>query len=168
MIRINPEKIAIRKKIISLIRKKKTTREIAYLLDIGKSTVSYWKLRNEKTNSLNDLPKSGHPAYLTKVQLEELKLHFLDYAPERYGGESLGWTTKMAIDFVKINYGVKYSMRRMQELFHKFGLNRITPRSEAYLGSKLARNAFRDQFKKNLNRSIWIASSLISTKQPLD
>lgn len=74
----------------------------------------------------------------------------------------------MAIDFVKKKYGVAYSMRRMQELFHKFGLNRITPRSEAYLGSKLARNAFREQFKKNLNRSIWIASSLISMKRHLD
>ena len=39
-------------------------------------------------------------------------------------------------------------MRYMQKLFHKFGLNLITPRSEAYNGSKLARDAYRDEFKK--------------------
>jgi len=165
---MSSEKIAIRKKMISLIKKKKSVREIAYLLDVGKSTVSYWKIRFEKSGSLADLPKSGHPSYLTKDQLKELKTQLLDYAPERYGGESLGWTTKMAIDFVKERYGVIYSMRRMQELFHKFGLNLITPRSEAYSGSKLARNTFRDEFKKNSKMNIWIAPSLILTKQPLD
>lgn len=165
---MNPEKLAIRKKILSLLEKKKSTREIAYILDISKSTVSYWKIRYEKTKSLKDLPKSGHPTYLTNEQLIELKEHLLDYAPERYGGESLGWTTKMAIDFVKNKYGVEYSMRRMQELFHKFGLNLITPRSEAHSGSKLARNVFRDEFKKNSKMNIWIAPSLILTKQLSD
>lgn len=153
---------------ISLIKKKKSVREIAYLLDVGKSTVSYWKIRYEKTGSFEDLPKSGHPAFLTKADLKDLKKHLLDYAPERYGGESLGWTTKMAIDFVKNKFKVTYSMRRMQELFHKFGLNLITPRSEAYSGSKLARNVFRDEFKKNSKMNIWIAPSLISMKQPSD
>ncbi len=89
----------------------------------------------------------------------------IDFAPKRYGGESLGWTTKTAIDFIKDKYGVKYSMRRMQELFHKFNLNLITPRSEYYSGSLLARNAFRSEFKKNSNQNIWIAKSLILTKQ---
>ncbi len=165
---LNSEKIAIRKKIISLLKKKKSHREIAYLLDIGKSTVSYWKIRYEKTGSLEDLPKSGHPCLLTNSQIKDLKNNLLNYAPERYGGKSLGWTTKMAIDFVNKKYDVKYSMRRMQELFRKFGLSLITPRSEAYRGSKLARNSFRDEFKKNSKMNIWIAPSLISTKQRLD
>ena len=162
------KKIVIREKIISLLKKKKSQREIAYLLDISKSSVSYWKIRYEKTNSLEDLPKSGHPSKLTKEQQEDLKMHLLNYAPKRYGGESLGWTTKMAIQFVKEKYNVKYSERRMQEIFHIFGLNLITPRSEAYKGSKLARNSFREEFKKKSKMNIWIAPSLISMKQHLD
>ncbi len=168
MTHLKSEKIAIRKKMISLIKKKKSVREIAYLLDVGKSTVSYWKIRYEKTNSLVDLPKSGHPSFLTIEQMKELKTNLLDYAPKRYGGESIGWTTKMAIKFVKEKYAITYSMRRMQELFRKFGLSLITPRSEAYSGSKLARNSFREEFKKNFKENIWIAPSLISMKQHSD
>jgi len=165
---MNKEKLQLRKTIIKLHKKCKSQPQISYLLDVPQTTVSFWIRRYKKTGTLENLPKNGHPSYLPQEQLDELKTYMLDYAPERYGGESLGWTTKMAIDFVKRKYDVVYSMRRMQELFHKFGLSQITPRSEAYLGSKLARNAFRDQFKKNLNQSIWIASSLISMRQPSD
>ncbi len=154
--------------ILSLNKKGKSTREIAYLLDISKSKAAFWVKRIKETKSFNDKPKSGHPTKLSKKQLDELKLNLLDYAPERYGGESLGWTTKMAINYVKNKYNVEYSMRRMQELFHKFGLNLITPRSEAYKGSKLARNSYREEFKKNFKKNIWIAPSLISMKQPSD
>jgi len=165
---MNKEKVQLRKTIIKLHKKGKSQPQISYLLDVAQTTVSFWIRRYKKTESFEDLPKSGHPSFLTKDQLKELKEHLLDYAPKRYGGESLGWTTKMAIDFVKDKFGVTYSMRRMQELFHKFGLNLITPRSEAYLGSKLARNSFRDEFKKNFKCNIWIAPSLISTKQHSD
>ena len=157
--------LAIRKKIISLHKKGKSTRDIAYLLDLSKSKTAFWVKRYKDTNSLDNNPRSGKPSKLTKKQLTEVKNHLLDYAPERYGGESIGWTTKMAIKFIKDKFGVTYSVRRMQELFRKFGLSLITPRSEAYSGSKLARNSFREEFKKNFKENIWIAPSLISMKQ---
>ena len=158
------EKIIIRKKIISLLNKNKSTRDIAYLLDVGKSSVSYWKIRFEETGSLDDLPKSGSPGKLDKKNLALVKEHLLGYAPKRYGGESLGWTTKIAIDFVYKKFGVKYSMRRMQELFRKFGLSLITPRSDYFKSSLLARNSFRDEFKKNSKMNIWLHPSLLLTK----
>jgi len=161
-------KIAIRKTIIKLHKKGKSQLQIAYLLDIPQTTISFWIRRYKKTGSFENKPKPGHPWNLTPNQLKEIKNDLLGYAPERYGGESLGWTTKMAIDYVKDKFNVEYSMRRMQELFHKFGLNLITPRSEAYKGSKLARNAYREEFKKNFKKNIWIAPSLISMKQHLD
>ena len=157
--------LAIRKKIISLHKKGKSTRDIAYLLDLSKSKTAFWAKRYKDTNNLDNNPRSGKPPKLTREQLAEVKNHLLDYAPERYGGESIGWTTKMAIKFIKDEFGVIYSIRRMQELFRKFGLSLITPRSEHYNGSKLARNSFREEFKKNFNQNIWIAPSLISMKQ---
>jgi transposase len=158
---MNKEKIQIRKTIIKLHQKGKSQLEISGLLDIPQTTISFWIRRYKEKGSLENLSKSGRPAYLTKDQLYELKKHLLNYAPERYGGESLGWTTKTAIDFIKNKYNVKYSMRRMQELFHKFGLSLITPRSEAYKGSKLARDSYRDEFKKKAKMNIWVPKSSI-------
>jgi transposase len=162
------DKVQIRKTIIKLHKKGKKQTEISYLLDIPQSTISYWIIRYKETKKLTDKPRSGKPPKLSKPQLAEVKKELLDYPPKRFGGESVGWTTKMAIKFIKDRYNVKYSIRRMQELFHKFGLNLITPRSEYYCGSKLARNTFRDEFKKNLKQNMWISSSLISTRHRSD
>lgn len=162
---MNSEKIAIRKKIISLYKKKKSVREIGYLLDIGKSTAAYWIKRHKETSNLEDKPRSGKPSRLSKNQQNKLKNALLDFPPLRYGGESVGWTTKMAIDFVKKEFGVNYGMRQMQKLFHKFGLNLITPRSEYKKSSYAARTVYRMDFKKNSKMNIWIAPSLISINQ---
>lgn len=155
------EKLQLRKTIIKLHKKGKKQTEISYLLDTPQSTVSYWIIRYKKTKSLEDKPRPGKPPKLTKKQFAEIKEDLHNYAPERYGGESVGWTTKTAIQFIKDKYGAVFSMRRMQELFHKFGLNLITPRSEHYKASKLARDSFREEFKKNFKKNIWIAPSLI-------
>lgn len=160
----SPEKIAIRKKIISLYNKKKSTRDIAYLLDISKSTAAFWVKRYKDTNSLEDKKGRGRKGFLSKQQLLEVKKRFIDFPPERFGGKSMGWLTKMAIDYVEKTYGIKYSMRRMQELFHKFGLNLITPRPEHVKSSYAARTVYRMDFKKNSKTNIWVHPSLISTK----
>lgn len=165
---MDASELAIRKKIILLHKKGKSTRDIAYLLDLTKSKVAFWVKRYNDTGHLENRPRSGKPSKLTKIQLHELKKDLLDYAPERYGGESIGWTTRMAIKFVFDKFGITYSIRRMQELFREFGLSLITPRSEHYKASKLARNSFREEFKKNFNQNIWIAPSLISMKQHSD
>jgi len=162
------EKIAIRKKIISLHKKKKSTREIAYLLDLSKSTAAYWVKRYKDMGSLEDKTGRGMKPWLTKTQFSDLKKVLLDFPPQRFGGKSAGWLTKMAITYVEDTYGVKYSMRRMQELFHKIGLKLITPRTEHVKSSYAARTVYRMDFKKNFKGNIWIAPSLISTNPPSD
>jgi transposase len=154
----------IRQKIISLHEKKKSTREIAYLLDISKSKAGYWVKRYAETGILEDKPRSGKPAKLTKDKLVEFKKVLLDFPPDRFGGKSAGWLTRMAIQYAKDKYSVAYSMRRMQELFHNIGLNLITPRTEHSKASYAARTVYRMDFKKNSKKNIWIAPSLISMK----
>ena len=161
---MNDGELAIRKKIISLHNKNKSTRSIAYLLDISKSKAFYWIQRFDQTGKLSNLPKSGCPARLTKEQFNIFKNALLDFPPKRFGGKSLGWTTKMAIQFVKDKFNVQYGMRRMQELFHKFGLNLITPRSQHVKSSFAARTVYRMDFKKNSKTNIWVAKSLISMR----
>jgi transposase len=156
--------LRIREKILSLSEKKKTVREIAYLLDVSKSKAAYWIKRHKLTGELANRPRSGKPSKLSKEQLSALKLVLLDVPPSRYGGKSMGWLTRLAIKYVHDTYGVKYSMRRMQELFHDVGLNLITPRSEHTKASFAARTVYRMDFKKNSKKNIWIAPSLISMR----
>lgn len=165
---MNKEELAIRKKIISLHGKSKSVREIAYLLDISKSKAAYWIKRYRQTNKLENLPRSGCPSRLKKKQLSQLKEVLLDFPPKRFGGESLGWTTKMAMQYVKDNFNVQYGMRQMQKLFHKFGIKLITPRPEHAKASYAARVVYRMDFKKNSKKNIWVAPSLISTRLPSD
>jgi transposase len=153
---MNKEKLQLRKSIIKLHNKGKSQPEISYLLDIPQTTISYWIRRYKLTGDLNNKKAPGKASKLTKKQFEEVKNFLLNNTPKRYGGESLGWTTKLAIKHIKETYGIIYSVRRMQELFHIFGLSLITPRSEAYKGSKLARNSFREEFKKKLKMNIWV------------
>ena len=158
------EKLILRKNIIKLHNKGKKQTEISYLLDVPQSTISYWIIRYNKEKKLTDKPRSGRPAQLTKDQKKELKAVLLDFPPERYGGESLGWTTKMAMIFIKEKFNVSYGMRQIQKLFHKFGLNLITPRQEHKKTSHAARVVYRMDFKKNSKKNIWVAPSLISMR----
>ena len=158
------EKLELRNSIIKLHKKGKKQSEISYLLDVPQTTVSFWIRRHKTTGAVVDKIRPGKMSKLEKKQLESLKYVLLDFPPKRFGGESMGWTTKMAIQYVKDDYDVQYSMRRMQELFHKFGLNLITPRSEHVKSSYAARTVYRMDFKKNSKINIWIAPSLISTK----
>ena len=128
------------------------------------TTVSYWIRNFEKEKRLIDKPRSGRPAQLTMKQKKKLKSALLDFPPPRFGGESFGWTTKMAIQYIKDNFGVEYCMRQMQKLFHKFELSLITPRVEHRKSSYAARTVYRMDFKKNSKKNIWVAQSLISMK----
>lgn len=158
------EKLILRQNIIKLHKKGKKQTEIAYLLDVPQSTVSYWIIRYNKERKLTDKPHSGRPSQISEEQMAEIKETFLDFPPERYGGESLGWTTKMAMQYIKDKFNVLYGMRQIQKLFHRFGLNLITPRQEHKKASYAARVVYRMDFKKNSKKNIWIASSLISTR----
>jgi transposase len=165
---MNESKIEIRKTIIKIYQKGKTQEEISRLLDIPRSTISYWLVRYKKTKSLIDKPRSGRPSQLSKEEFSKLKETLLDSPPKRYGGESFGWTTKMAIDYIKENFGITYGMRQVQKLFHKAELSLITPRSQHNKSSYAARTVYRMEFKKNSKKNIWVAPSLILTKQDSD
>jgi transposase len=158
------EELAIRKKIISLHDKKKPTREIAYLLDISKSKAAFWVKRYKTTGSLDDKPRSGKPAKLNKEQFEQIKKVLNDFPPSKYGGESIGWDSKMLLNYIKDNFKVTFGMRYAEKIMHKCGIALITPRVEHKNSSHAARVVYRMDFKKNSKKNIWIAPSLISTK----
>lgn len=165
---MNAEKEKERELIINLSKKGKTVRDIAFDLDISKSKADFWINRYKKTKSLADIPKSGRPALINKNQFTKIKKALQDQPPERYGGESIGWTTKMLLQFIKDNFGVDYTIRYAEILMHKCKLSLITPRSEHKSASYAARTVYRMDFKKNLKMSIWVPNSSILTKQASD
>lgn len=157
------EKLELRKSIIQLHQKGKRQKEIADALGISQSTVSYWIIRWKSDQNLNDRARSGKPSRLSKDQFAELKSVLLGFPPPRFGEESIGWTTKMALEYVKDTYGVEYGMRQMQKLFHKIGLRLITPEPQHHKNGYGDKSVYQADFIKNSRKNIWIAPSLILT-----
>jgi transposase len=137
---------------------KKKTREIANLLGTSKSTVSYWICKHKKGLSLEDKSRSGRPAKIDSEKLEKLKLA-LHKKPisKRFGGQSMGWTTKMVVKYIQDEFQIQYTQRNVIKLLHKLGLSLITPRSQHIKDSKLARQVFKDDMGKKTSKSVfWI------------
>ena len=153
-----------RELIVSLHKKGKSTRDIAFALDVSKSKAGFWVKRFRETKSLDDIRRSGRPPSMTEAQLAELRATLHDTPPAKYGGEKIGWTSKMVLQYIHDHFGVLYGLRQVQKLLHKLGLSLITPRSEHQKGSYAARTVFRMDFKKNSRRNIWVPTSFLSTK----
>lgn len=153
-----------RELIISLHKKGKSTRDIAFHLDISKSKAGFWVKRFRDTKSLTDVPRSGRPPRMSTTQLDELRATLHDTPPAHYGGKKFGWTSKMVLQHIHDRYSVSYGLRQVQKLLHKSGLSLITPRSEHQKGSYAARTVFRMDLKKNSKQSTWAPTSSHSTK----
>lgn len=151
------DKIKERELIIKLhFTDKKKTREIAGLLGTSKSTVSYWICKHKQGLSLEDEQRSGRPSEISKEQLEQLK-KVLQRKPSksRFGGQSMGWTTKMVVQYIKDEFDISFTQRHVTRLLHKLGLSLITPRSQHAKDSKLARHAFKEEMGKKTSKSIF-------------
>ena len=164
---MNPEKLVLRKNIVRLYEKGKIQEEIAEILDTSQSTVSYWIIRWRETRSLQDLSRSGKPSRLTQRQFTVINEALHDFPPSRYGGESMGWTTKMLLQFINDTFDLVFGIRYAQKIMHKCGIRLITPRPQHRKGSHAAKVVYRMDFKKNSRKNIWVAPSLISTRQRL-
>lgn len=141
-----------RELIVKLANEKKTVREIASILGISKSKASFWANRYKKTKSLADKPRSGRPTPLTNDELgfvrNQIKLRILE--PKKAGISS-----KEVLQLIENKTKRKYTLRHTQRLLHKMGLSLITPRVSHIRKDEKAQNKFREEFKKNLSRSIW-------------
>ncbi len=131
-------------------------RDIAFTLDIGKSTAAYWIARHKKTKDLSDLPRSGRPTPLTKEELKsianEIKARFLE--PKRTGIDS-----KEVLELLENKIKRKYTLRHTQRLLHKMGFSLITPRPSHIRKDEKAKAKFRSEFKKNFSRNMWAIQS---------
>lgn len=142
-----------RELIIELNKKGKSTREIAFDLDISKSKAAFWISRYKKTKSLENLPRSGRPTPLTREKLNFIAKAIKSRAIEVK--EKSGISSKEVLELIKHKTHKNYSLRHTQRLLHKMGFSLITPRISHIRKDEQAQEKFRHEFKKNLNRNIW-------------
>lgn len=141
--------------IVRMHEQNKIQEEIASAVGCSQQMVSRWIKRFKDTGSLETRPRSGRPTALTKEVKASLKKKIkakLEKANESFNGVS----TKEIKELIAKEVGNSYSMRHVERIMHDLGFSLIMPRTTHVRHDQEKVNTFRDEFKKNLKKSIWI------------
>jgi putative transposase len=110
--------------------KDETNVDIAKIFNICAHTVGTY-IRKYKTTGLSSLvpaPKSGAPKFLSKEQEEKLKEIITLNTPDNVGFPNRkNWTVSLVMQWVKNNFGVKYSQSGMLKVLHRLELSFTKP-----------------------------------------
>lgn len=150
---MNSAKRKERELIIKLRKEGKTCIEVAEILGISKSAVSFWTCRYNETGCLEDKPRGGRPTPLTEEKLQEMKEKIKETVLEQ--NDRAGLSSKEILVFIKKETGRTYTIRHVERLLHKMGFSLITPRVNHIRKDKESQEKFRKGFKKNYKTSIW-------------
>jgi len=142
-----------RELIVKLANEKRTTREIASILGISKSKSAFWVKRFRETKSLQDKSRKGRPTPLTSGELNLIRSQIKSKMLEP---RKTGVSSKEILELIEHKTKRKYTLRHAQRLLHKMGLSLITPRVSHIRKDENAQNKFREEFKKNSSRSMWV------------
>jgi transposase len=150
---MNLAKLKERELIIKLREEGKTCIEVAEVLGISKSAVSFWTIRYNKTGCLKDKPRKGRPTPLTEEKLLKMKEKIKETILEQNGRSGL--SSKEILVFIEKETGRTYTLRHVERLLHKMGFTLITPRVNHIKKDEKAQKKFREDFKKNYKKRIW-------------
>lgn len=133
----------------------KTQQQIAALIGCEQSSVSRLIVKFKKTGSVKNLPRSGRPTPLTKKTLAKLKAEFTKEA--RAANKNFcSIDVKQFSQLIEKEANKKYTLRHVERILHKLDFSRITPRPQHIRNDPKKVNAFRDEFKKKLQKSMWV------------
>lgn len=144
-----------RKLVVKLHNQGKKQDYIANLIGCSQPTVHRWIHNDASGRTLQTLPRSGRPTKLTNKNLSLLKkkiLSVIKSANDNFNSVS----TKQVAQLIKQEIGETYSLRHIERIMHKLNFSLITPRPQHLRHNQEKVDAFRDEFKKNLSRSMWI------------
>tara|TARA_Y100000310_G_C20597986_1_gene771502 strand:- start:869 stop:1327 length:459 start_codon:yes stop_codon:yes gene_type:complete len=144
-----------RRVIIQLDKKGKAQQEIAELLDCNQSSVSRLLGKYKHKGNVKDLPRSGRPTKLTKQNLLRLKKKILTNVKEA-NNNYCSVSTKEIKELISKEIGEVYSLRHVERIMHRIGFSLVKPRPQHVRHDQAKVDAFRESFKKNSNRSIWV------------
>ena len=143
-----------RELIVNLHNKGKKQEEISDLLGCSQPTVHRWIKNSNTRRTLETLPRSGRPTKLTKKTLVRLKEKILSNIKQA-NKEYCSVSTKEVKSLINKEIGEIYSLRHVERIMHKIGFSLIKPRPQHLKHDQKKVDKFRDEFKKNSNRSIW-------------
>ena len=130
---------------------------IASLIGCNQGSISRLIKKYQTQNTLEDLPRSGRPTKLNKDTLDSLRI-ILKSKIEQKNAQFGSLTTKQLRKIIHQKIGELYSIRHIERIMHKLGFSLITPRTMHTKHDKKAADAFREDFKKKSNQSIWVMS----------
>ena len=144
-----------RELIIKLSNQGKKQEEISELIGCSQPTVHRWIKHGLYGRTLKTLPRSGRPTKLTQQNLAKLRKKILTNI-RKANNEYCSVSTKELKDFISKEIGEIYSLRHVERIMHKLGFSLITPRPQHLRHDQIKVDKFRDEFKKNSSRSIWV------------
>lgn len=144
-----------RKLIVKLYNEGKKQDYIANLMGCSQPTIHRWINNYIKGRTLKTLPRSGRPTKLTKKNLSKLKNKILKKIKET-NSQYCSTSTKEVGKIIKQEIGETYSLRHVERIMHKLSFSLITPRPEHIKHNQNKVDKFRDEFKKNSKRNMWI------------
>lgn len=132
----------------------KNQQEIADLLNCHQSSVSRFLRKYKQIGNIENLPRSGRPTKLNKKTLKQLKSQIIIKIKSE-NNKYCSVSTKEIKYLIKKEIKEDYSMRHIERIMHKLGFSLITPRPQHLRHDQAKVDKFRDEFKKNFNRSMW-------------
>ena len=144
--------------IIKLYNEGRKQEQIASILGISQSKVSFWIVRYRKKGSLQNEPRSGRPSNFSEEKLSRIKSKIVKKVVSRNMKYS-SCNTKELRDIISKEINKPISMRHARRILHKIGFSLITPRSKHVKNDPAKVAEYRREFKKNSNQSFWIIHS---------
>jgi len=147
-----------RRLILKLHEEGKTQEYISGLIGCSQPTVHRWIQYGMQGRTLETLPRSGRPTPLTKNRLGKLRCKILEKVKAR-NKNYCSVSTKEIKRIIDDEIGRVYTLRHVERLMHKLGFSLIKPRPQHTRHDQSKVDKFRDEFKKNSHRSIWVMKS---------
>lgn len=133
----------------------KSQQHIASLIGCNQSAISRLIAKHKKTGSVKNLPRSGRPTPLTKKTLGKLKKTF-EREARAANKKFCSIDVKQFSQIIEKETDKKYSTRHVERVLHKLDFSRITPRPQHIKNDPKKVAQFREEFKKNLKRNMWV------------
>lgn len=144
--------------IIKLRNQGNKQQRIAQIIGCSQAAVSKWIKKYESGRTLETLPRSGRPTKLTNARLKKLRSKLLKEI-RAVNKKYCSLNTKQLGEIIKNEVGKAYSIRHIERIMHKLGFSLIKPRQNHIRHDQKKVDKFREEFKKNFRRNIWILSS---------
>ena len=144
-----------RRLIITLHSKGNKQEEISEIMGCSQPTVHRWIKHSLSGRTLETLPRSGRPTKLNKKTITGLKKKIIKEI-KNANEEFCSVNTKQIRKIIHQEVGELYSLRHVERIMHRLGFSLITPRPQHLKHDQKKVDKYRDEFKKNSNRYMWV------------